>query len=42
MSQLGMAFYKNFHFGNLVIFLRQFFLHEKGSGGLAFNKFAAT
>lgn len=42
MSQLGMALYKIFHFRNLLIFLRQFILHEKGSGGLAFNKFAAT
>lgn len=42
MSQLDMAFYKIFHFGNLLIFLKQFFLHEKGSSGMAFNKFAAT
>lgn len=42
MSQLGMALYKYFHFGNLLICLRQFFLHEKGSGDMTFNKSAAT
>ena len=42
MSQLGMALYKIFHFRNLLIFLRQFFLYEKGSCGMAFNKFVAT
>lgn len=42
MSQLGMALYKIFHLGNLLIFLRQFFFHEKGNGGMAFNKFALT
>lgn len=42
MSQLGLALYTIFHFGNLLIFLRQPFLHEKGSSARAFNKFAAT
>jgi hypothetical protein len=42
MSQLGMTLYKIFHFRNLLIFLRQFFLYEKGYSGVAFNKFAMT